>query len=128
MSAWRTFLMAMIAIALCGCAALQGEPDSASAGQPGEQNLIAGIRYYEDGKYNEARKALQMSLSRGLSDRDQVRAHKYLAFIHCVSEDEAKCRSHFRMALAINPGFSLAPAESGHPIWGPAFRSVKDPR
>ena len=35
------------------------------------------------------------------------------------------CREEFRKALAIDPGMELAPAEAGHPIWGPIFRSVK---
>jgi hypothetical protein len=27
--------------------------------------------------------------------------------------------------LDLNPALELEPAESGHPIWGPVFRSLK---
>jgi Tfp pilus assembly protein PilF len=124
----RTLIFAVTVTVLYGCATTQDESELSPAGQRGEPSLLSGIRNYEDGKYNEAVKALQSSLNRGLSDQEQVRAHKYLAFIHCVSEQDAKCRSHFRMALTINPRFELEPAETGHPIWGPVFRSVKNQR
>jgi len=56
---------------------------------------------------------------------DKLSAYKYLAFIHCISSREKLCKDYFRKVLAINPNFELSPAEAGHPIWGPAFRSVK---
>ena len=62
----------------------------------------------------------------GLEDkRDQVIAHKYLAFIHCVSGREQQCRDEFKKALTIDPAFELTPAEAGHPVWGPIFRGEK---
>lgn len=100
----------------------------AAAPYAGERELATGIRNYEDGKYGPALASLQASLNLGLSNRDVVRAHKYLAFIHCASEHAAKCQAHFRMALTVDPSFELDPAEAGHPIWGPAFRSVKSQR
>ena len=126
----RMLITAVTLAVLYGCACIQQESEgqAASPGERGEQFLLTGIRAYENGKYNEAMSALQASLQRGLNDRDQVQAHKYLAFIDCVSNEEAKCRSQFRMALTIDPTFELAPAEAGHPIWGPVFRSVKDQR
>lgn len=93
--------------------------------QRGEPELAAGIRFYEDGAYAEAARRLQKALEEGLSRRDQVTAHKYLAFIHCVSGREARCREEFDKALDLDPDFELEPAEAGHPIWGPAFRSAK---
>jgi hypothetical protein len=54
-----------------------------------------------------------------------VKAHKYLAFIHCVSDRAAACRDEFRKALAIDSKLNLTAAEAGHPTWGPVFRSVK---
>jgi hypothetical protein len=35
------------------------------------------------------------------------------------------CRDEFRAALDIDPSMQLEPAEAGHPVWGPVFRSVK---
>jgi Tfp pilus assembly protein PilF len=130
MNVGRMLTLALAVTVLYGCACVQqgGEGQPPSTGERGEQLLLTGIRAYENGKYNEARKALETSLKRGLGDRDQVQAYKYLAFIDCISNEDAKCRSQFRMALTIDPRFELAPAEAGHPIWGPVFRSVKDQR
>jgi len=91
----------------------------------GEPALASGIRKYDDGAYSEASRDLQIALERGLWDSDRVRAHKYLAFIYCASGREDRCREEFRLALDIDPQMQLSPAEAGHPIWGPIFRSVK---
>ena len=91
----------------------------------GEPALAAGLKQYEDGSYNDAAKQIQTALSQGLSTPDRVKAHKYLAFIDCVTDRMSACRDEFRKALAIDPSLELAPAEAGHPIWGPVFRSVK---
>ena len=91
----------------------------------GEPSLAAGIRKYDNGEYAAAAKDLQTALKLGLWDSDRVRAHKYLAFIDCASSRIDGCRHEFRLALDIDPQMQLAPAEAGHPIWGPVFRSVK---
>lgn len=94
-----------------------------------EQELSSGIKNYEDGNYKTAAKSLQNALESGLTfDSDTVRAHKYLAFIHCLSNREKQCREEFRKALEKDNKFDLEPAEAGHPIWGPVFRSVKAER
>jgi len=94
----------------------------------GTQALAAGIRQYEEGKYAEAAESLNSSLFQGLSSADRVKAHKYLAFIGCVSGRPAACRLEFGRALAIDPSLELSAAEAGHPIWGPVFRAVKSSR
>ena len=91
-----------------------------------EQELSTGIINYEDGNYKAAAKSLQSALDSGLAfDGDAARAHKYLAFIHCLSNREKQCRDEFRKALEKDNKFDLDPAEAGHPTWGPAFRAVK---
>ena len=90
-----------------------------------ESGLQAGVRLYEEGAYGESAKSLQAALDQGLATKDRARAHKYLAFIHCASSREQVCREEFRKALADDPSLDLAPAEAGHPIWGPVFRAVK---
>jgi len=116
--------------ALSGCQSepirnLEADFQSLFGSAKGEPALAAGVRQYEDGNYGEATKQIQTALSQGLSTADRVRAHKYLAFIACVTDRVAACRDEFRKALAIDPGMQLAPAEAGHPIWGPVFRSAK---
>lgn len=90
-----------------------------------EPVLEAGVRLYEDGNYAESAKSLQAAIDQGLATKERARAHKYLAFIHCASSREQLCRDEFRQALAEDPSLELAPAEAGHPIWGPIFRAVK---
>jgi Tfp pilus assembly protein PilF len=91
-----------------------------------EKDLSAGIRAYEDGDYPNSARLLQSALSAGLIlNRDKVSAHKYLAFMNCAQGRERACREDFRKALAIDPKFELSPAEAGHPMWGPVFRSLK---
>jgi hypothetical protein len=93
---------------------------------PAEQELEKGIKNYEDGVYKTATKELQAALGLGLPERaDQAMAHKYLAFINCVSGRPNGCRDEFRKAFVADPAFDLTPAEAGHPMWGPVFRSVK---
>ena len=127
MNILRFTLIAALAAVLAGCesAPIQGIKGMFQ-GSPGQQDLASGVKEYEEGNYAEASRLLQSSLDQGLSGKsDQVRAHKYLAFIHCVSGRDARCRDEFRTALKIDPSFELAANESGHPIWGPVYRSVK---
>ena len=105
------------------------EPETASPARPvqsaGLADLQAGISRYEDGQYPAAQARFQTAIAAGLTPAEAVRAHKYLAFIHCASKRERACRSEFKRALIIDPAFQLNAAESGHPIWGPVFRDVK---
>jgi Tfp pilus assembly protein PilF len=90
-----------------------------------ENLLDAGVRQYDEGNYKVAARNIQGALEGGLTSRSQARAHKYLAFIACVSGQQAQCREEFRQALAISPTLELRPEEAGHPTWGPVFKSVK---
>ena len=90
-----------------------------------EMMLDSGIRQYDDGNYKVASRNIQGALENGLNTPSQARAHKYLAFIDCISGQQAQCRDQFRKALEANPKLELKPEEAGHPIWGPVFRSVK---
>ena len=93
-----------------------------------QAQLAQGIKDYENGRLTEASQNFQSALDSGLGEGDQVTAHKYLAFIYCVTKRERQCRAHFRTALEINPSFELTPAEAGHPMWGPVFRKAKEGR
>jgi Tfp pilus assembly protein PilF len=109
--------------------------DAAEAGHPvwgpifrsmsGSSALSTGLKQYEEGDYAESAKNLQGAIAVGLPDKQRANAHKHLAFIHCSSNRERQCRDEFRKALAVDPALDLAPAEAGHPVWGPIFRSLK---
>jgi Tfp pilus assembly protein PilF len=117
------------AVAFAALAACASDPmrDIREIFQPAKGQAVfnSGLKQYENGDYAESAKNLQGAVDQGLGDRDKVAAHKHLAFIHCVSSRERQCRDEFRKALAADPTMELAPAEAGHPIWGPIFRAVK---
>lgn len=126
-------LLAAAVLLLAGCEsapikAIQQEFKALFKKNEGEPQLAAGVSSYENGNYAQSARELQAALDAGLSNPDQVRAHKYLAFINCVSGRQTACRNEFRKAVAIDPDFELAPAEAGHPIWGPVFEGVKGRR
>ena len=143
--------MALALLAALACAACQSPPASQSATAPAsaseatpapapppppavvvpppptaEQQLDLGVKNYEDGDHKAATREIQAALELGLAaPADRARAHKYLAFMVCVTGREKACRDEFRMALEADPNFALAPAEAGHPVWGRVVRSVK---
>ena len=90
--------------------------------------LAAGMKQYDEGLYDESAKNLQGAIDLGLPVAQRATAHKHLAFIHCSTNRERQCRDEFRKALALNPKLELTPAEAGHPVWGPIFRSLKASR
>jgi Tfp pilus assembly protein PilF len=119
-------LFIVLAAALAGCSSRPVQ-QVRSIFQPskGEAQLKSGIKLYDDGRYREATTSFQGAINAGLSTADEVTANKYLAFISCVSSRERQCRAYFTRAFELDPSFNLEPAEAGHPIWGPVFRSVK---
>lgn len=102
------------------------EPVKTPTARKAENELARGISAYENGDYKSAGQTLQQALDLGLPNRiDQARAYKHLAFIACASRQVDSCKANFRKGLAAYPKLSLTKAESGHPIWGPAFLEVK---
>ncbi len=131
----RILLVLAAVCALAGCESMpaqvqtQVEEVKSLFTVDGTKDLAEGIRQYEDGQYRGAQRHLQAALDAGLSSRaDRIKAHKYLAFSYCVTDRERQCREEFRNILNLDPRFELDPAEAGHPLWGPAFRSVKAER
>jgi Tfp pilus assembly protein PilF len=127
---WLAPLLACLALSGCAATIAGMKQDFASLLQTGQgqKDLDAGVRAYEDANYRQAARLIQSGLDSGLGTSDKVRAHKYLAFIHCVLSQLQQCRDEFGKALDLDPSFELREDEAGHPIWGPAFRSVKTRR
>lgn len=120
----RVILVAVLAALLLSACGEMGPMNDVF--QPSNKQLLSGIKSYEDGDYQSALITLKNAQNMGLNDkRDQVVAHKYLAFIHCVSGREKQCREEFKHALQVEPTFELKPEEAGHPVWGPIFRGEK---
>ena len=127
-----TLMVALLAAAaLLGACATPPPPPAPATGlsevmeRPAERALLDGIRAYDDGQYAQAETALRTALAEGLkSTRDRATAHKLLAFITCTSNRLADCETQFREARAADAAFALSRSESGHPVWGPVYRSV----
>jgi Tfp pilus assembly protein PilF len=121
-----------IALSLSGCSA--GPVDELQAAlrellisivqSNGQAALRHALQQYEAGQYAAAEEALHRALEHGLEPADRVLAHKTLAFISCATERMRECRAQFQLALRADPRADLAPAEAGHPAWGPVFRSL----
>ncbi len=115
-------VLILVCLGGCGTTMVQEFP---LAKFKAEAALDRGIREYDNGEYRVAARTIQGALDAGLTTRSQGRAHKYLAFIHCVAGEQAACRDQFRLAFKADPRLELAPEESGHPMWDPVFRSVR---
>jgi Tfp pilus assembly protein PilF len=115
----RRVLLLCLAL-LAGCAQFEQLVQRTKA----QSTLVDGLRQYDAGDYAASTRTLNAALELGLSDDDRALAHKHLAFIQCSWEQERQCRDEFRKALAADPALDLAPAEAGHPVWGPIFRSM----
>jgi Tfp pilus assembly protein PilF len=120
----RTLWLILATLLAAGC---QTGPfkDFGTSRYAGNSYLAEGVQNYEEGNYKVAKRRLQFALEEGLSRPDRVKAHKFLAFIACVSSQPLTCREEFAIALELDPKFELDAAEAGHPIWGPMFKSVK---
>lgn len=123
----RSVLLGVVlAWSLAGCGALNSCDECWWYNRTTAHKLDKGVESYEEGNYVASMAALNDVLQTKLADRDdKVSAYKYLAFIHCVSGREKMCYESFKRALMLNPKFELTPAEAGHPVWGPVFRSAK---
>jgi Tfp pilus assembly protein PilF len=115
----RRVLLLCLAL-LAGCAQFEQLVQRTKA----QSTLADGLRQYDAGDYAASTRTLNAALELGLSEDDRAAAHKHLAFIQCSWEQERQCRDEFRKALAADPALDLAPAEAGHPVWGPIFRSM----
>jgi Tfp pilus assembly protein PilF len=114
---WILFLCLAL---LAGCAQFEHLVQRTKA----QSTLVDGLRQYDAGEFAGSTRNLRAALELGLSQDDRAVAHKHLAFIQCSWGQERECRDEFRKALAADPALDLAPAEAGHPVWGPIFRSM----
>lgn len=93
---------------------------------PGRERLAQGIERYEAGDFVGAIRTLHAPEIERADTATRVEAGKYLAFVYCVTERHALCRQAFDHVLSIDPLFRLAPAEAGHPLWGPVFMQARE--
>jgi Tfp pilus assembly protein PilF len=119
-------IVGLLILTGCGSRAAKDQPVDQPARSGAEQLLAKGIQNYEEGEYKSAVTNLQNALNAGLPRKtDSAKAHKYLAFIACGSENTRRCRDEFRKAFDDDPNFVLDSAEAGHPVWGPVYRGIR---
>ena len=89
---------------------------------PSERQLAAGQAAFDRGEYAAAIRLLQpLSKESTLDTAAQLHALKTLAFAQCLTNATKNCRDSFVQAFRLDAEFELAPAERGHPVWGPQF-------
>lgn len=125
-----TTLVLALVVFVSGCATVSGPASEVPGNQErieqAQAQLAKAQKFYDSGTYNEAMQNYLLALDSGvLTSPQQLQARKHLAFIHCVSSRIPLCSEQFQKAFAVSEQFDLAPAEAGHPVWGPVFRNVK---
>jgi hypothetical protein len=106
---------------------LAREPVRESA-RDAQATLREGIRLYNDGDFANAIAKLAAPEIQSANAATRTSALKYTAFSYCVTQRPAPCRLAFDKALRIDPNFTLAPGEEGHPMWGPVFEKARASR
>ena len=99
-------------------------PPVATPAEPSlsEKNLAVALASFDRGEYPLAMKQLKpLTTDQDLSTADRLKAIKSLAFSQCLTRAVVACRKTFESAFELDPEFNLAPAEQGHPVWGPQF-------
>lgn len=91
----------------------------------GEKLMAEATKAYDEADYTKAIRLLQDASREPLPAADKINALKFTAFSYCLTNRMTLCRAEFEKILQSNPAFELAPAEAGHPSWGPSFRAVK---
>lgn len=104
------------------------QPAPAAAVEPStsEKNLVIALASFERGAYAVAMRQLSpLTNDTSLDVPKRLRAIKALAFSQCLTRAVIACRNTFERAFKLDPAFSLAPAEQGHPVWGPQFELAR---
>lgn len=87
-----------------------------------EKALASALASFDRGDYPGAiRQLTPLSTDSALDTASQLRTLKTLAFAQCLTRAITPCRQTFERAFRLDGKFDLAPAERGHPVWGPQF-------
>jgi hypothetical protein len=93
---------------------------------PSEKQLATALGTYERGEYSAAIRLLTpLTMDNAQDLASKLLVFKTLAFSQCLTNALTACRRSFEQAFKLDPNFDLAPAEGGHPVWGPQFERAK---
>lgn len=111
---------------LAGCAGIsKPKPES-----PPTAEALAELQQVRDqysaGQYGEVIRGVARSDTLATSSKAvRIEAYKLQAFSYCVTRYTHLCEDSFARILVLDPAFELAPAEAGHPVWGPVFQRAR---
>lgn len=113
-----------LALLLTACAQTQNKPVAVFS--PAAEAELEQIRSaFNEGDYSAVIRQVGRSSTLPASAPNQYsEALKLQAFSFCVREYTFLCEERFKQALAVDPSFTLAQAERGHPTWGPVYEKV----
>lgn len=117
-----------LVLLLTACAQTQHKPVAAFS--PAAEAELEQIRTaFNEGDYSTVIRQVGRSNTLPAAAPNQYsEALKLQAFSFCVREYTFLCEEGFKQALEVDPGFTLAQAERGHPNWGPVYEKVAGAR
>lgn len=113
-----------LAVLLTACAQTQHKPVAVFS--PAAEAELEQIRSaFNEGDYSTViRQVGRSSTLPAAAPNQYSEALKLQAFSFCVRDYTFLCEERFKQARAVDPGFTLAQAERGHPTWGPVYEKV----
>jgi hypothetical protein len=94
--------------------------------QAAQDALAQANQQYSAGQYGTVIRTIAISDDIATAPRAlRIEAYKLQAFSYCVRNYPQLCEETFVRILQIDPEFTLAPTEAGHPLWGPVFTSAQ---
>ncbi len=113
-----------LALLLAACAQTPNKPVAVFS--PAAEAELEQIRSaFHEGDYTAViRQVGRSSTLPAAASHQYSEALKLQAFSFCVRDYTFLCEERFKQARVVDPGFSLARAERGHPIWGPVYEKV----
>ncbi|OZI37325.1 hypothetical protein CAL29_02585 [Bordetella genomosp. 10] len=125
----NTIRIALVSLssALAACSAPSTSPQAQATPTQAALTQLQQVRDdYNAGKYGDVVRTVATSGElAGSTPAVVVESLKLQAFSYCIINYQTLCQDDFTRILAIEPDFTLTPAEQGHPKWGPAFRAAK---
>ncbi|ARP97120.1 TssQ family T6SS-associated lipoprotein [Bordetella genomosp. 13] len=123
----RILLLYLVVVGLAGCAGPTTSVPPESPPTPAALEALQKVRaQYAEGSYGEVIRRVATSDELAASSRAvRIEAYKLQAFSYCVSNYAQLCEDAFVRILRIDPAYTLAPNEAGHPTWGPVFRNAQ---
>ncbi|KGD98459.1 lipoprotein [Achromobacter sp. RTa] len=114
-----------LSVLLAGCAGTSRQPEGPPTAEALDQ--LQQVRdKYSAGRYGEVIRTVATSDALATSTKAvRIEAYKLQAFSYCVSRYPQLCEDSFSRILVLDPSFTLAPNEAGHPAWGPVFQQAR---